>query len=70
MFDAYASQRLVISAFDTTQERWRKAPEYEFSQPPHAGKLWYEYMSWPMTGENWRALAAETIAAIQERACP
>jgi LmbE family N-acetylglucosaminyl deacetylase len=46
MFDAYASQRLVISAFDTTQERWRKAPEYEFSQPPHAGKLWYEYMSW------------------------
>ncbi len=69
MLDAYASQHLVLSAFDTTQERWRKAPECDFAQPPHAGKLWYECMGWPMTGENWRALAAKTIAAIQERAC-
>ena len=69
MLDAYASQHLVLNAFETTQERWRKAPEYDFAQPPHAGKLWYECMGWPMTGENWRALAAETIAAFQERAC-
>jgi N-acetylglucosamine malate deacetylase 2 len=69
MLDAYGSQHLVLSAFDTTQERWRNAPEYDFARPPHAGKLWYEYMGWPMTGETWRALAAETIATIQERAC-
>jgi LmbE family N-acetylglucosaminyl deacetylase len=68
MLDAYASQHLVLNGFDTTQERWRKAPEYDFAQPPHAGKLWYECMGWPMTGKTWRALAAETIAAIQERA--
>ena len=69
MLDAYASQHLVLNAFETTQERWRKTPEYDFAQPPHAGKLWYECMGWPMTGKTWRALAAETIAAMQERAC-
>ena len=69
MLDAFASQHMVLKAFDTREERWRKAPEYDFSQPPHAGKLWYECMGWPMTGEHWRALAAETIAAIQECAC-
>lgn len=69
MFDAYASQHLVLSAFDTRQEQWRKAPEYDFSQPPHMGRLWYECMGWPMTGKNWCVLAAETITAIQERAC-
>jgi len=69
MLDAYASQCLVLSAFDTTQERWRKAPQYDFSRLPHAGKLWYECMGWPMTGDKWRSLAAEKIAAMQEQSC-
>jgi N-acetylglucosamine malate deacetylase 2 len=69
MFDAYASQSLVLGAFETTQERWRKAPEYDFSRPPHEGKLWYECMGWPMTGEEWCAMATESIARIQEPSC-
>lgn len=68
MFAAYASQRLVLSSFGTDRERFRKAPDYDFSQPPHEGKLWYECMGWPMTGQQWRELASQCMAR-QEYAC-
>ena len=69
MLDAYASQRLVLESFPIDEERLRLAPEYNFSEPPHEGKLWYECMGWPMTGTRWRELAAAAIAEAQEHAC-
>ena len=68
MFTAYASQSLVLSAFGTSPERFRRAPSYNFSRPPHPGKLWYESMGW-MSGEQWRALAAQHTAGMRECAC-
>lgn len=68
MFAAYPSQQLVLGSFRTDRERFRRAPEYDFSRPPHDGKLWYECMGWPMTGEHWRALAAQCVAR-REYAC-
>jgi LmbE family N-acetylglucosaminyl deacetylase len=68
MFSAHASQKLVLSSFGTDRERFRKAPDYDFSRPPHEGKLWFECMGWPMTAEQWRALAARCMAR-QEYAC-
>jgi hypothetical protein len=38
----------------------RPAPLYDFTKPPHAGKLWYESLGWSMTGRRWRELAALT----------
>jgi N-acetylglucosamine malate deacetylase 2 len=69
MLDAYASQRLVLENFPIDEERLRLAPEYNFSEPPHAGKLWYECMGWPMTAARWRELAATAIAEAQEHSC-
>jgi hypothetical protein len=69
MMDAYASQRLVLENFAIGQERLRLAPEYNFGEPPHEGKLWYECMSWPMTGSQWCELATATINEIQEHSC-
>ena len=68
MFSAYASQKLVLSSFRTDRERFRKAPDCDFSRPPHDGKLWFECMGWQMTGEQWRAHAAQCMAR-QEYAC-
>lgn len=68
MFAAYASQKLVLSSFGVDCECFRNAPHYDFSRPPHEGKLWYECMGWEMTGEHWRALAAQCMAR-QEYAC-
>jgi LmbE family N-acetylglucosaminyl deacetylase len=69
MFDAYASQRLVLGAFHLIRERWRIAPSYDFSRPPHEGKLWYECMGWAMDSQQWRAIAAKHVASLQETSC-
>ena len=69
MLDAYASQRLVLESFPIDRERLRLAPEYNFGEPPHAGRLWYECMGWPMTAARWRELAARALAEAQEHSC-
>jgi LmbE family N-acetylglucosaminyl deacetylase len=69
MMDAYASQRLVLENFPIDCERLRLAPEYNFAEPPHSGKLWYECMGWPMTGVRWRELATSALAGLQEPSC-
>jgi len=66
MVQEHASQRRVLAGFDLRNERLRIAPEYDFSRPPHAGRLWYECMGWAMTGEQWRALARTAAAKTQE----
>lgn len=69
MFAAYGSQRRVLEGFPMDREHFRIAPGYDFSRPPHPGKLWYECMAWPMTGQQWRAIAAKKIAGVQEISC-
>jgi N-acetylglucosamine malate deacetylase 2 len=69
MMDAHASQRLVLENFPIDCERLRLAPDYDFSGPPHSGKLWYECMGWPMPGVRWRELATSGLAGQQEHSC-
>jgi LmbE family N-acetylglucosaminyl deacetylase len=69
MLAAYASQRLVLEQFPIDRELLRPAPQYDFSQPPHRGKLWYECMGWEMSGERWRELAAQAFSQHQVQSC-
>ena len=69
MMDAYASQRLVLENFPIDCERLRLAPDYNFGEPPHPGKVWYECMGWPMSGAHWRELATSALASLQEHSC-
>jgi LmbE family N-acetylglucosaminyl deacetylase len=59
MLDCFVTQREVLAAFKTDVERLRLAPQYDFSQPPHPGTLYYEQYSWGMDGERFRELARE-----------
>jgi LmbE family N-acetylglucosaminyl deacetylase len=67
MLAAYDSQQLVLASFTEDRERLRPAPDYDFEKPPHPGRLWYEQMGWPLTGERWRELAGR--AELEEGAC-
>jgi len=69
MLDCYKSQRLVLETFGIDSERLRPAPDYDFSQPPHQGKLWYECLGWPMTGERWRKLASQALLEVHQQPC-
>ena len=59
MYDCFATQRDLLSRFPIGRERFRDAPEYDFSQPPHSGSLYYETLGWPMSGDAWRRLARQ-----------
>lgn len=59
MLRAYHSQRATLAAFAALDhERYRPAPAYDFTRPPHAGPLLYEQWGMPTTGPAWRARAA------------
>jgi LmbE family N-acetylglucosaminyl deacetylase len=61
MLGCYLSQWHVLSEFPLEPERLRIAPLYDFTRPPHDGLLWYETLGWPLTGAQWREMAARTL---------
>ena len=52
MFAAYDSQSEVLRDFLPYIERFRPMKSYDFSQPPHSGKLNYETWNWSMKGSD------------------
>ncbi len=69
MLGCYISQWHVLSDFPLEPERFRVAPLYDFTQPPHEGQLWYERLGWPLSGEHWRELAGQALAECGQLAC-
>lgn len=64
MFKCFETQQHVLGRFPFDREQFRLAPCYEFSQPPHPGKLYYEDKNWGITGSEWRRLAATAEADL------
>jgi LmbE family N-acetylglucosaminyl deacetylase len=62
MLDAFMTQRETLRPFGTAHERFRIAPHYDFTRPPHAGLLYYERYDWGIQGDRWRSAA---IAALR-----
>jgi LmbE family N-acetylglucosaminyl deacetylase len=48
MLACFRTQQEMLSRFDLTEERFRPAPYYDFSQPPHPGTLLYEHWGWKL----------------------
>ena len=66
----FASQAETLGRFQTESEALRIAPAYDFTQPPHGGKLLYECFPWGMTGSHFRRLAAEAEGQLFKEARP
>jgi LmbE family N-acetylglucosaminyl deacetylase len=72
MLAAFVSQRETLAPFGVGTERFRTAPRYDFTRPPHAGPLYYEYFDWGSTGEAWRDRARTALIELgleRETAC-
>jgi LmbE family N-acetylglucosaminyl deacetylase len=61
MMDCFATQQRTLAPFSCTRECFRRAPEYDFTAQPHAGRLYYEHFPWGVNGEEWRALARRAM---------
>lgn len=57
MFECYATQKGALRQFPIEAERFRPAPEYDFTKPPHEGRLFYQNFDWGIPGNGWCALA-------------
>ena len=69
LLDCFPTQRETLRYFDLSVERYRVAPAYDFTQPPHQGELFYERFPWGMTGSRFRQLAA-LASAVEHARCP
>lgn len=59
MLLAHHTQRRTLEPFEPVAERFRTAPEYDFSQLPNGGELVYEAFDWGVDGRMWLRLAQE-----------
>jgi LmbE family N-acetylglucosaminyl deacetylase len=65
LVDCFSTQKAVLADFPIELERFRFAPAYDFTHPPHDGRLHYEAYDWGMDGVRWRILAREALAALK-----
>ena len=64
MYECFATQRDVLKHFPVDVERFRPAPRYVFTKPPHPGPLDYErHRRLPLNGAEFRQRA---LLALQQ----
>ena len=65
LFNCFPSQAQMLNYFEIDTEQFRIAPDYDFTQPPHAGRLFYENFDWGIrSGVEWRGLAHEALTEL------
>lgn len=64
MFSCFKTQEDTLKESPLGPEKFRLAPKYDFTQPPHDGELHYETLDWGITGEQWRALARKALTEL------
>lgn len=62
VLECFRTQRRVLRQFGTENERFRRAPRYRFTAPPHPWPPYYERFVRHLDGERWRGLAAAALA--------
>ncbi len=65
MLTCFSSRRSGLRQVRTGVERFRLAPYYPWTHPPHDGVLLYERFSWAMPGEQFRRLAREAMLELK-----
>jgi LmbE family N-acetylglucosaminyl deacetylase len=65
MFQCFRTQQECISVFPTDRERFRPAPRYNYTKPPHPGTLDYERLTKRLSGKEWRKRAFEALNALR-----
>jgi LmbE family N-acetylglucosaminyl deacetylase len=67
MFRYFTTQQKVLSSFPLDVERFRVAPRYLFTVPPHDGPLDYERYCTTITGAEWRANAEKALQMLRAK---
>ena len=63
LLDCFATQAATLQCFGLAQERFRIAPAYDFSRPPHDGPAFYDRFCWSLTSARFCELATQVSLA-------
>ena len=61
----FSTQRATLQYFSTARERFRLAPDYDFTTPPHCPPVFYDGYPWGMNSFRFCELAKEALAAMR-----
>lgn len=61
MFEMFSTQKGALNAFPVECEMFRQSPDYDYSEPLHKGRLYYENFNWGVDGRGWRELAGKAL---------
>lgn len=65
LLNCFTSQAETLGYFTLDMEQFRLAPHYNFTEPPHVGRLFYENFNWGIrSGAEWRGLAREALLEL------
>ena len=67
MYDCFASQQQCLAPFPRDREKFRAAPRYLFTDPPHPGRLLYEHVSPDFNGARWRDSARQALERLRSK---
>ena len=57
----FASQQGTLQYFETAQERFRIAPDYDFTRPPQPPPVFYDRYPWGVNSQRFCELACEAM---------
>ena len=64
--DCFFTQRAALARFPCAVERFRLAPRYDFTRPPHPGPTYYDHFPWGITSGRFCRLAAEATRELRK----
>ncbi|MBZ5604493.1 MAG: PIG-L family deacetylase [Acidobacteriia bacterium] len=64
MLACFATQQETLHWFHPERECLRRAPDYDFTQPPHHPPLFYDAYNWGLTNQEWLRLARQAESRI------
>ena len=70
MFDAHVTQKNLLDLFPVDVECFRPPPEYDFTNAPHEGRLFYENHGLGVTGACWRKEARAAMSELLRNGNP
>ncbi len=66
MVACFESQAGTLREFPVEDvERFRFAPDYDFTQPPHPGPVYYRRYDWGIMPERWQYHAARAVQQLE-----
>lgn len=64
--DCFFTQRAMLAQFPCAVERYRIAPRYDFTRPPHPLPTYYDHFPWGITSGRFCRLAAEANRELRK----